>query len=437
VVESVRRALTSVRARLLLLVGLAVLPALLLTLYTAQDELTRARQDAENASIWFAEAEADTFGKLLESTQRHLITLAETGPVRGLDPAGCSSLLQSQLAATPSYANLGAVLPSGDRFCSGQPGAGPANLNDREYIRRAIQTRRLSVGAFGIDRAANRRFIGIAQPAVDGSGNLRSVIYAALDLAPLDQLAGRASLILPPRSTITLLDRGGIILVRYPDSDEWVGQAASQTGLMPLASELLTRLDAYGAPAAPIEGAPGTDLDRVARSFAVRPLAGTADPGDDMVVLVGIDSDAVLTTYRRNLIAVGAVALLIVVAAWVGGNVFLLRRLSRLTHAARAMEHGQLSSAEAGQLAATTGADELAQLSQRFGQMAREVLAREESLRRQVEELRVEIDAAKRSREVSEITQSDYFQNLRSRASELRRTHGRPAPAEDPPAAPA
>jgi hypothetical protein len=102
------------------------------------------------------------------------------------------------------------------------------------------------------------------------------------------------------------------------------------------------------------------------------------------------------------------------------------------------MEQGKLTSAEAAQLAATPGADELAQLSSRFGQMAREVLAREESLRRQVEELRVEINEAKRSREVSEITGSDYFQTLRSRASELRRTHGRAArEAEEPPAAPA
>ena len=97
------------------------------------------------------------------------------------------------------------------------------------------------------------------------------------------------------------------------------------------------------------------------------------------------------------------------------------------------MQEGRLSAVEAAELAAETGTDELADLDRRFGQMAREVLAREESLRRQVEELRVEIDATKRQREVAEITKTDYFQNLRARASELRRSNASAAAAERTP----
>jgi hypothetical protein len=101
------------------------------------------------------------------------------------------------------------------------------------------------------------------------------------------------------------------------------------------------------------------------------------------------------------------------------------------------MEQGELTSAEAAALAAAPGGDELAQLSYRFGQMAREVLAREESLRRQVEELRVEINQAKRDREVSAITETDYFQSLRSRADQMRRAHARAGRADESPPAPA
>jgi PAS domain S-box-containing protein len=43
----------------------------------------------------------------------------------------------------------------------------------------------------------------------------------------------------------------------------------------------------------------------------------------------------------------------------------------------------------------------------------------EESLKRQVEELRVEIDHSKRAREVAEITQSDYFKTLQSEVDRL------------------
>jgi len=57
--------------------------------------------------------------------------------------------------------------------------------------------------------------------------------------------------------------------------------------------------------------------------------------------------------------------------------------------------------------------------------MAREVRAREEARRRQVRELKIEIDDAKQEQKVAAITDSDYFRSVRDRAAELRRTvHG-------------
>jgi two-component system, cell cycle response regulator len=64
--------------------------------------------------------------------------------------------------------------------------------------------------------------------------------------------------------------------------------------------------------------------------------------------------------------------------------------------------------------------DELGQLALVFQEMARQVYAREQQLRRQVQQLRIEIDQAKKAREVAEITESDYFQQLLGKADELR-----------------
>jgi hypothetical protein len=52
---------------------------------------------------------------------------------------------------------------------------------------------------------------------------------------------------------------------------------------------------------------------------------------------------------------------------------------------------------------------------------ALEVYMREEGLRRQIETLHIQIDEAKRTRQVSQITESDYFRRLQTRAKELRR----------------
>lgn len=62
----------------------------------------------------------------------------------------------------------------------------------------------------------------------------------------------------------------------------------------------------------------------------------------------------------------------------------------------------------------------LSALAAEFVQMAVAVREREENLQRQVDELRIEIDTAKRQRHVDEIVESDYFKSLRSQAASLR-----------------
>ena len=67
-----------------------------------------------------------------------------------------------------------------------------------------------------------------------------------------------------------------------------------------------------------------------------------------------------------------------------------------------------------------TRADALGQLARVFQRMAREVRAREERLQRQVRDLCIELDEAGISRQVAEITESDYFQYLEARVDQLR-----------------
>ena len=72
--------------------------------------------------------------------------------------------------------------------------------------------------------------------------------------------------------------------------------------------------------------------------------------------------------------------------------------------------------------------------------MALEVYAREQRLRQEVQQLRIEIDEAKKVRQVAEITETDYFQDLRQRAQALRarvtRPQGGPSAAGDAPSTP-
>jgi CheY-like chemotaxis protein len=64
--------------------------------------------------------------------------------------------------------------------------------------------------------------------------------------------------------------------------------------------------------------------------------------------------------------------------------------------------------------------DALGQLARVFQRMAREVYAREQALKKQVQQLRIEIDETRAARQVAEITETEYFQDLERKVDELR-----------------
>lgn len=103
-----------------------------------------------------------------------------------------------------------------------------------------------------------------------------------------------------------------------------------------------------------------------------------------------------------------------------------LQQVALVTAAAAAVEAGQFRADSLDPVAARP--DALGQLGRVFQRMAREVDAREQGLKRQVQELRIQIDEAKKARAVAEITESDYFRTLRERARDLRAAADTEAP---------
>ena len=95
-----------------------------------------------------------------------------------------------------------------------------------------------------------------------------------------------------------------------------------------------------------------------------------------------------------------------------------LQQVGRVTAAAAAIKANTFELESLDEV--TRRSDELGQLAQVFQEMARQVYAREQQLQREVQQLRIEIDQERRAREVSEITASDYFQQLLGKAQELR-----------------
>jgi signal transduction histidine kinase len=217
------------------------------------------------------------------------------------------------------------------------------------------------------------------------------VVFAALDLAGSSELASQAGL--PPGSMLTVIDRHGTILSRYPDEEKWIGQ------LMPEPLVLNAILSQQGNGTI---DAPGTDgihaFFRSLRSVALR-------KAQNAYVSVGIPAAVAFAGINqilaRNIATLGLVARLALAAAWLGGNLFHRAPDPGLVGATRrvaAGERGVRSGLPQGQ-------GELNQLAGAFDQMA-ESLERaherrllEEALRRknyQLEQQNLAIQEANR-----------------------------------------
>lgn len=97
-----------------------------------------------------------------------------------------------------------------------------------------------------------------------------------------------------------------------------------------------------------------------------------------------------------------------------------MQQFAKVTSAAAAVESGVYVPEALDDVAERT--DALGRLARVFQSMMREVYTREKKLKQQIVELHIEIDEARKALQVAEITDTDYFQNLRQRANALRKT---------------
>ena len=351
-----RHSTTGLRTRLMLLVLFAIIPAFGLMGYTTISQRQQAAVDAERDAVKLARLAAQEQSQLIAATHQLLLILSQLPAVKQPTTAtACSRILDELRNPYPYYTNFGVATPDGRIFCSALPMARPVNINDRSYFHRAIQSRDFSIGDYQTGRITGISAINFGYPVFDVGGNIKAVVFAALNLSWLNKLI--TNIELPADSTLTVVDSRGTILARLPEPDKWVGKSMR-------ASALVSAILANQREGTAEE--PG--LDGIIRLYAFAPLHNS--PAGNVYVSVGIPKAVAFADanrdFARNLSLLLLVAVLALIAAWVGSDVFVLRRIHALTDAARRLGRGDLS--------ARTGlshdTEELGQLARTFDDMA-------------------------------------------------------------------
>lgn len=365
---------TSLRGRLLLLVLTAVVPAFAIMVYTAVEQRRQAVVETHRQAMQLARIAALEHQQLLAGARQLLISIAQYPSIRTQrDPRRCGEILASLLRQYPYYANLGAALPDGRIFCSGLPLAQPVNIADRAYFREAIRNRDFSVGEFQTGRITGKRSLNLGYPVLDDAGRVQAIVFAAVDLAWLSNLLAHTPV--PAGTTLTVVDENRTILARHPDGMSWTGRPLPE-------GELLRAFAARRG-----EGtAQAFGLDGVKRFYAFMPLHASSEGA--LYISLGIPRHVALAAvdeaFTRSLGLLLLVALGVMAVAWVGGDLFVLRRVRALAAAAERLGRGELSA----RTGIPPGHDEIGQLAANFDTMAAALEEREAALVHSHQELR-------------------------------------------------
>jgi len=344
------------RAQLLVLVLVAVIPAFALIGYQAinerRDSVAQAERDATNL-VRLAVREHT---RLLASARQLLLSLSKLPDVRTPHTAAaCNRLLADVHKLHPYYTNLGVAGIDGGLFCSALPFSQPVSIADRGYFLRALASRGVGVGEYQIGRITRAPSINVGQAILDGAGQVQAVVFLGLNLAWLSEMSTGLDLI--QDSTVAVFDSNGTVLAHYPDSEKWVGKSQSGSALV---SAILSRR-ANGTAA--IRGIDGVD-----RLYAYAPLPDSTLQG--VYIAFGISQAAAASAanyaFAQSLTGMLVVVALGVVMAWFGSGAAILRRIDALTTAARRIRAGDL----APPAESRHGSGELGELGRTFEDMA-------------------------------------------------------------------
>jgi signal transduction histidine kinase len=372
--------LASLRVRLCLLVLAGVVPFLGLVLYTALEERYHAIEAARQNALQMVRVAGDRQDELLEGARQLLATLALLQEVQDHNRPACEQIFTNLLTLHPGYANIGAIRPDGEVFASAFPTEGEVNLGDRLYFQLAVETRQFAIGDCQIGKITKKATLNVGYPALSSTGALRAVVYAALDLTWLKSMLTNSTL--PQGSSLTVVDRNRVTLVRHPDPrNEYVGQVLPSGGGMmnrrprrfdtnapPVPGEWMRWRQATGLRTNESSGF-GRGRDGVERLYATTRLGHTGE-ANAIRVTVGIPvSEAYAPanrTLRRNLLVVALVTIAAMAIAWYGGGLLVLRRIKALLRATDRISSGDYTARVGG----LPGTGELHLLAQSFDEMA-------------------------------------------------------------------
>lgn len=346
--------ISSLRARSIAFVLLAVVPAFGVILFTDQkyhDSIGAQVQKNALASVRVITTEQR---RIFENAHQLLITLSRLPQVSEHNAASCQKLLAGLLE--PLYADLGVVDPKGNFVCSARGAADfsrPAEMDSD--VQHVAETRDFAVGSIRKNDATGKTVITLLFPVIKPAGSLQSIAFVDLDYSWIVRVTAKHYL--PPDASFALFDEDGTVALKYFENS---ATSNSQAG----------NVVASAKPAFGVEGhIESTGQDAITRMVTYRQLDHRMG-GRIMYAAIAIPTRTAFAEteriFRQNLIVLGVLTAFTLIAAWFGADLFVLRRIRDLMSATKALAAGNLKA----RTRFPYGGSELGHLARTFDDLA-------------------------------------------------------------------
>jgi PAS domain S-box-containing protein len=360
---------------------LAVLPAILILLYTGMEQRRQAVEKAEQEMLQLTSSMADVQEDISSSVKQVLSTLSLLPEIQSFNIPLSGKIIRDVLHQNLDYLNIALTDLNGDVLVSGKT-VGGGNLADRKHFQEALKSKDFAVGEFIISRVGTKfPAFAYAYPVLDENREPIAVLTTIIKLERFSRFHKLAPL--PVNSFIAVTDHKGIRLFYHPPK---IKSNPIGKPINPKSWEQASRADKPGI-------FMGKGSDGISRMFAFEPVRLSPEGNPYLFVWAGIPEDFIFapanSTMTRNLMLMLLATLLALAIAWMVGRKTLLAPIRNLVSVTQEFAEGNL---EAGRDYPHTS-DEFDALMKAFHDMADALNLSHKSLRENEARFRLVMDS--------------------------------------------
>ena len=355
------RPILSIRARLIVLALLAIIPLVLERVHGLENARAGRTERANADVVELARRGVESQREIIYSVRALLQIVSRVYARMPLGQSHCNQYLADLTTNIPWIRDLAVAATDGRITCATEPLAIGLNVSDRPHFQNALNSRDFALSDYLINRLQQLPSLVATFPIITDDGSINGVVMAVINLQWIGELAATAAQ--QSGASVMLLDGGGTLIAGSADQQAFIGKQFADYALT---RQMLASDDGTMT-------APG--YDGVRRIFAYVRV-----PWTHARLAVGLDESAVHSGIDHEIdvayLQLGLIGIFVLLLAWFGGEHLVVRPIRALVSTAARFGRGDLHVSASQECWVA----EFAPLAAALDDMAAKLAAREEEL---------------------------------------------------------